>query len=81
MIFENGLHPKKALKTNHLGRKPCEPPRIFVNIFVGDEALKQELLTQVAETTGPWHYGGAVQESATARAERMAVHIITEYES
>jgi len=39
--------------------------------FLGDEALKQELLAQVSAKPGQWHYGEMVQESAEARAERM----------
>jgi len=39
--------------------------------FLGQEALKQELLAQVSKQTGKWHYGEAVQESAEAQAERM----------
>jgi len=39
--------------------------------FFGAEALKQELLAQVSEQTGAWHYGEACQESAEAKAERM----------
>ena len=41
--------------------------------FLGKEALKQELLAQVSENTGKWHYGEAVQESARAKAERIVV--------
>jgi REP element-mobilizing transposase RayT len=39
--------------------------------FLGDEALKRELLAQVSAKTGQWHYGELVQESAEATAERM----------
>jgi REP element-mobilizing transposase RayT len=39
--------------------------------FFGREALKQELLAQVSDKTGKWHYGELVQESAAARAERI----------
>ncbi len=41
--------------------------------FLGKEALKQELLAQVSKKAGQWHFGEAVQESAEAKAERIAV--------
>jgi putative transposase len=45
--------------------------------FLGDDALKQELLRAVSEQAGRWHYGEAVQESAPARAERIVVAELT----
>ncbi len=39
--------------------------------FFGEDKLKQELLAQVSEKAGKWHYGEALQESAQARAERI----------
>jgi putative transposase len=39
--------------------------------FLGKEALKQELLAQVSERAGHWHYGEAMRESAEAKAERV----------
>ena len=39
--------------------------------FLGGEALKQELLAQVSEKIGRWHYGEAVHESAEAMAQRI----------
>jgi putative transposase len=39
--------------------------------FFGEDQLKQQLLTQVLEKAGGWHYGEAVQESAEANAEGM----------
>jgi hypothetical protein len=45
--------------------------------FFGDEALKQELLAQVSEQAGPWHYGEAVQESVEAKAERLVKEELT----
>ena len=41
--------------------------------FFGKEALKQEVLAQVAAKQGTWHYGEACQESAEAKAERIVV--------
>ena len=41
--------------------------------FFGSDTLKQELLAQVSERTGQWHYGEWVQASAAARAERIVV--------
>ena len=45
--------------------------------FLGEEALKQELLAQVSEKVGKWHYGEAVQESAAAMAERVVREELT----
>jgi REP element-mobilizing transposase RayT len=45
--------------------------------FFGGEALKQELLAQVSEKTGRWHYGELVRESAEARAERIVAEELT----
>ena len=39
--------------------------------FLGDDALKQELLAAAAGGAGPQHYGEAVRESAEVRAERL----------
>jgi hypothetical protein len=39
--------------------------------FFGGDALKQELLAEVSERTGHWHYGEELQESAMAKAERV----------
>jgi REP element-mobilizing transposase RayT len=39
--------------------------------FLGDEALKAELLAQVSERVGAQHYGAARQESGEAKAERL----------
>jgi putative transposase len=39
--------------------------------FLGEEALKQELLAHVAEKSGKFHYGEELRESAAAQAERM----------
>ena len=39
--------------------------------FLGDDALKQELLAGAAGGAGPQHYGEAVRESAEARADRL----------
>jgi REP element-mobilizing transposase RayT len=39
--------------------------------FLGAEALKQQLLAQVGEQAGRFHYGEELRESAEARAERI----------
>lgn len=39
--------------------------------FLGEDALKQELLEQVSARTGFWHYGEELQECAEAKAERI----------
>jgi len=38
---------------------------------VGGEAFRRELLAQVAERQGEWHYGAELAESAAAKAERL----------
>lgn len=39
--------------------------------FLGDNALKQELLAQISERAGKSHYGPELRESAEAKAERI----------
>lgn len=39
--------------------------------FLGDNALKQELLAQMTERAGKSHYGEELRESAKAKAERI----------
>ncbi|MGB7749624.1 MAG: hypothetical protein WBN75_20310 [Verrucomicrobiia bacterium] len=39
--------------------------------FLGDEALKKELLEQMSEKAGESHYGEELRESAEAKAERI----------
>ena len=39
--------------------------------FLGNDALKRELLAAASRKIGQWHYGEAVQESAFATAERV----------
>ena len=39
--------------------------------FVGDDALKKELLAQMSEKAGESHYGEELRESAEAKAERI----------
>ena len=41
--------------------------------FLGDEALKKELLAQMSEKGGKSHYGEELRESAEAKAERIVV--------
>jgi REP element-mobilizing transposase RayT len=51
--------------------------RIRRGWFLGAEALKEQLLAQVSEKAGKWHYGEAVQESAKAKAERIVKEALT----
>ncbi len=44
---------------------------------LGSETFRQELLAQVSERQGDWHYGAELVESAHAKAERL---IVTELE-
>ena len=45
--------------------------------FLGDEALKKELLGQMAERKGPEHYGAERRESELEQAERLIVSGLT----
>ena len=38
---------------------------------LGNEEFRQELLTQVSEKRGLWHYGAELQESAQAKAQQL----------
>jgi len=48
--------------------------------FFGEDALKQEVLAQVAAKQGAWHYGEACQESAAAKAERIVAEELAKRE-
>ncbi len=39
--------------------------------FLGDKQFRKDLLAQMAERRGEWHYGEELQESAEARAEKI----------
>lgn len=39
--------------------------------FLGNKTFRKELLAQMAERRGKWHYGEELQESAEERAERI----------
>ena len=39
--------------------------------FLGEKALKEELMAQVNAQAGGWHYGEELRESAEAKAERI----------
>ena len=41
--------------------------------FLGDKQFRQELLAQVGERRGQWHYGEELRESAEERAEAIIV--------
>ena len=60
-----------VLEARRAGGDGADYKRIRRGWCLGGEALKQELLAQVSEKTGQWHYGEAVRESAEAKAERM----------
>jgi REP element-mobilizing transposase RayT len=62
---------EEALEQRRCAEEGDEFKRIRRGWFFGEEALKQELLAQVSEKTGKWHYGETVRESAQAKAERI----------
>ena len=39
--------------------------------MLGDKQFRKELLAQMAERRGEWHYGEELQESAEARVEKI----------
>ncbi len=39
--------------------------------FFGEKPLRRELLSQMTEQRGEWHYGEELQESAEERAEQV----------
>jgi len=45
---------------------------------VGSESFRRELLAQVAEKQGAWHYGPELVESAIAKAERLIATALVE---
>jgi len=55
------------------GRRAGERDRQYQPIrrgwFLGDKAFRKELLAQMEEQRGQWHYGEELQESAAERAE------------
>ena len=61
----------RALEARRQAESGADYKLIRRGWFLGGEALKRELLAQVSEKTGQWHYGEAVRESAEAKAERM----------
>jgi REP element-mobilizing transposase RayT len=56
-------------------QRDAEEGNAFVAIrrgwFLGNDALKQELLAQMSERSGKSHYGEELRESAEAKAERI----------
>lgn len=62
---------EEALEQRRCAEEGDEFKTIRRGWFLGEETLKQELLAQVSEKAGKWHYGEAVQESAQAKAERI----------
>ena len=62
---------ERALEQRRRAQEGEEFKSIRRGWFFGEDALKQELLAQVSEKTGRFHYGEAVHESVQARAERI----------
>lgn len=44
--------------------------------FLGDKTFRKELLAQMTERRGEWHYGEELQESAEARAEGIIANAL-----
>jgi putative transposase len=62
---------EEALETSRSAESGGEYQAIRRGWFLGDRALKDELLAAVSAQVGGWHYGEEVQESAEAKAERL----------
>jgi REP element-mobilizing transposase RayT len=71
----DSLSARRHLERELESRRQQEDHRDYGDIrrgwFLGDEALRQELLATAAGGAGPQHYGEAVRESAEAKAERI----------
>lgn len=63
---------EEALEEGRAAEEGTEYKPIRRGWFLGDKALKEELLAQVKAQAGDWHYGEELQESAEAQAERLA---------
>ena len=62
---------EEALEAGRAAEDGSEYKPIRRGWFLGDMALKGELLAQVNAQAGDWHYGEELQESAEAKAERL----------
>ncbi len=80
LLGEYGLEKDSSAARRHLereleNRRRMEESADYRGIrrgwFLGDDALRQELLAKVSEQAGALHYGEAVHEAAEAKAERI----------
>ena len=62
---------EEALEAGRATEDGAEYRSIRRGWFLGDKALKEELLAQVNAQAGEWHYGEELQESAEAKAQRL----------
>ena len=62
---------EEALEAGRAGEAGGDYKAIRRGWFFGEQALREELLAQVAERSGPFHYGEELRESAVAQAERI----------
>lgn len=66
---------RRHLERELENRRRQEDPEAYAGLrrgwFLGDDALKQELLAAATGGAGPQHYGEAVRESAEVKAERL----------
>jgi len=80
-ISEDSAAGRRRLNEALEQRRRAEEGDVFKPIrrgwFFGGETLKQQLLAQVSEKAGKWHYGEAIQESAAAKAERIVKEELT----
>ncbi len=62
---------EEALEAGRAGETSADYKAIRRGWFFGEQALREELLGQVAEKSGPFHYGEELRESEVAQAERI----------
>ena len=59
----------RQMEARRAGERDQEYKPLRRGWFLGDKRFRKELLAQMAERRGEWHYGEEFQESAEQRAE------------
>jgi len=62
------------MEARRSGERDAEYKPIRRGWFLGDKTFRKELLAQMTERRGDWHYGGELNESAEERAERIVAN-------
>lgn len=61
----------RQMEARRQGERDGEYKAVRRGWCLGDKQFRQELLDQIAEQRGDWHYGQELQESDEARAQRL----------